>query len=56
LVELINKYMTTYAPEFKVVSGHDQYRCNEWVMRQFSLSQRISNYIDTGNEMYNISR
>jgi hypothetical protein len=29
LVEPINKYMTTYAPEFKVVSGHDQYRCNE---------------------------
>jgi hypothetical protein len=31
LVKLVNQYMKPCAPEFKVVSVDDQYRCNDWV-------------------------
>jgi hypothetical protein len=31
LVKLVNQYMKPCAPEVKVVSMDDQYRCNDWV-------------------------
>lgn len=37
---------------FDIVKMH----CLDWVMWQFSLSQHISDYIDTGDELHGISR
>ena len=29
LVELVDQYMALHTPKFKVMSGDDQYRCND---------------------------
>jgi hypothetical protein len=30
LVELVDQYMTPHTPKFKVMSGDNQYKCNDW--------------------------
>jgi len=33
--------MTLPAPEFDIISGHDQYRCNDWINNHSDLGLSI---------------